>query len=429
MKDAGEVIDMLDRGVMKDLRFVSFSFTNDDSGLMLLGISFALSKQYSDAISSNVIRGNERRAEEGKYLATAPHGYIKDDNGRLRPDDDSYEIISQGFRMRLEGATLQSVANFLSESDYTYLVGKTRKRTKFTKNKVTNIFKNPVYAGVMLHADKIALDLCDFYDFMPVVNVDEFLAINKHSTESIIKRIQRSLGSYSRRADLLAGLVYCSECLQPTVPAITTKWDREKTRIVSRYFYYKCHTKSCSRKGKSTRAKVIISFVKEFLAKRPFSNRSTYNHYKKETERVSKERAKKARDRKHKIVAALRRFESESADIRSTLAGERNKELIKGLRGDHDVIAKNIQTLEKEMQSCEKVIQAEKMVPLTFKKFVELFDNMATQMGGIENMNDLDFVIRKIFSNFYVDGKKVDSARLCEPFSTLNVDEVLLGGR
>jgi site-specific DNA recombinase len=71
MKDAGEIIDLLDKGIIKDLQFVSFTFENNASGKMLLGIAFVLSKQYSDQLSNNVCRGVKRSIEEGKWLTTA----------------------------------------------------------------------------------------------------------------------------------------------------------------------------------------------------------------------------------------------------------------------------------------------------------------------------------------------------------------------
>src|SRR5437763_480259 len=46
MKEAGEIIDLLDKGVLKDLRFATSTFENSPTGKMLLGISFVLSKQY-----------------------------------------------------------------------------------------------------------------------------------------------------------------------------------------------------------------------------------------------------------------------------------------------------------------------------------------------------------------------------------------------
>src|ERR1700685_587066 len=38
MKDAGEIIDLLDKGIIKNLKFVSFNFDNTPSGKMHLGI-------------------------------------------------------------------------------------------------------------------------------------------------------------------------------------------------------------------------------------------------------------------------------------------------------------------------------------------------------------------------------------------------------
>lgn len=48
MKEGGEIIDMIDEEEIKDLKFVTHHFTKDANGKMLLGMSFVLSKQYSD---------------------------------------------------------------------------------------------------------------------------------------------------------------------------------------------------------------------------------------------------------------------------------------------------------------------------------------------------------------------------------------------
>jgi DNA invertase Pin-like site-specific DNA recombinase len=64
MKDAGEIIDMLDTGLLKDLKFPTATFENNPTGKMMLGISFVLSKQYSEHLSESVTRGNRRATEE-----------------------------------------------------------------------------------------------------------------------------------------------------------------------------------------------------------------------------------------------------------------------------------------------------------------------------------------------------------------------------
>jgi DNA invertase Pin-like site-specific DNA recombinase len=65
MKEAGEIIDLVDKKVIKDLQFATSRFENTPSGKMLLGISFVLSKQFSEHLSEQVSRGNRRKTEKG----------------------------------------------------------------------------------------------------------------------------------------------------------------------------------------------------------------------------------------------------------------------------------------------------------------------------------------------------------------------------
>lgn len=73
MKEAGEHIDLLDKGILKDLRFATSTFENSPTGKMLLGISFVLSKQYSEHLSESVSRGNKHKTEDGKFEAWISH--------------------------------------------------------------------------------------------------------------------------------------------------------------------------------------------------------------------------------------------------------------------------------------------------------------------------------------------------------------------
>ncbi len=103
MKDAGVIIDLVDKNIIKDLKFVSFMFENNASGKMFLGITFAISKQYSDKLSDDVSCGNRLSIEEGKYINKAKHGYFKDADQFLRPDENNFTLIRTAFQMRLEG--------------------------------------------------------------------------------------------------------------------------------------------------------------------------------------------------------------------------------------------------------------------------------------------------------------------------------------
>lgn len=118
MKEAGEIIDLIDKGIIRDLKFVSFNFDNNTSGKMLLGIAFVLSKQYSDQLSDDVTRGVKKNIEEGKYINSPKHGYYKDKNQYLRPDGRNFQLIKEAFQKRLEGETIKNIAEFLNEEGY-----------------------------------------------------------------------------------------------------------------------------------------------------------------------------------------------------------------------------------------------------------------------------------------------------------------------
>lgn len=63
MKEAGMIIDLVDRGLIRDLQFSTFTFENTPAGKMLLGITFVMAKQYSEHLAESVDRGNKRAIE------------------------------------------------------------------------------------------------------------------------------------------------------------------------------------------------------------------------------------------------------------------------------------------------------------------------------------------------------------------------------
>lgn len=73
--DGGQIIYMLDQGVIRDLKFSTYTFENNSQGKFMLSIMFGQSKYYSDALSENVKRGNQTKLEMGWRPNHAPLGY------------------------------------------------------------------------------------------------------------------------------------------------------------------------------------------------------------------------------------------------------------------------------------------------------------------------------------------------------------------
>lgn len=54
-------------------------------------------------------------------------------------------------------------------------------------------------------------------------------------------------------------------------------------------------------------------------------------------------------------------------------------------------------------------------------------ENMPKNMAQITNINELDYVIKKIFLNFTIKAKNVDTYTLNKPFDALDTSKLLYG--
>ena len=96
------------------------------------------------------------------------------------------------------------------------------------------------------------------------------------------------------------------------------------------------------------------------------------------------------------------------------------KDDFKKAKAEHEQIRADIEKLQAK-------IADEKSAILLLPEFLENMDKVAKIIASTKSMSELDFCIKKVFSNFFVDKKNVVSARLSEPFARLNGSEVALG--
>ncbi len=90
--------------------------------------------------------------------------------------------------------------------------------------------------------------------------------------------------------------------------------------------------------------------------------------------------------------------------------------------------------LETQIKKLKQARERANDVILTYESFIELFQNLAQRIQNIESMAHLDFIIKKLFSNFVTDGKKVLQITQNSPFGelcgTLNpLDSVMVAPR
>jgi site-specific DNA recombinase len=423
MKEGGEVIDMLDTGDIGDIKFASgYTFTNDSSGKMLLGIAFVMAKQYSDQHSQNIRRAIKRKTREGKWAGSKlKHGYYKDRHHYLKPDGRNHELIKEAFSMRLDGQELKAIAEFLKNAGFPVATKHTKHKEMVVNDKfVSDLLRDPIYAGAMIFGD-VVVNLFEKYDFIPAVDaVDmERLLIKDGVRKSYnITDIVKPRGSI--KADLMRGMVVCSDCNRAMSTGITKK---TTTKGTTRYFYYRCDTKKCKRKGKSVRAKVVMEAAYNFLNKHPLASKKGYSHYQSQMAKVFESQQKQAAQDIKSFKAQIQHAKRRVADMKELIQEAKgDKMLVKEYEADmkkHIVATKDTGKKLKKLEAIKLNAQG---ALVSFEEFHELFQNIAEYIQKIDSMADLDFIMRKLFMNFVVENGKVTEVTQNSPFRELCLD-------
>ena len=428
MRDAGEIIDLVDKGTIKDLKFPTFNFDNSAGGKMHLGITFVLSKHYSDHLRESVERGNRNRIAEGKYINRPKYGYIKDSNQHLLQDtkNDNFNLIRNAFKMRVEGKTLEEIGKYLNENNLTVTTTKSegvvRHAYKMTKQRVSRIMSDLIYIGILQYGKNEAVNLFEKYGFVPMLSVEDFLKVNKMGkNEKVIRLVRKYHRAESVKASLMRDMVICSYCGKSMTAGITPKKTKDGT---TNYYYLRCDTLSCERKGKSVRAIVFIDYLCHYLEQKPFSSQKSYEHYAEEMKRVSGQRLADAQRNLRSLQSQKLAQEEKIESIKEILSSNEDDTVKQLYREDLKPTQNKMKEIEEKMEQTKEFIQAGKVSILTYAEFIELMEKMPQIIRKMNNLNDMDIIIRKIFLNFFTDGKNVTKLTLNSPFDRLETVKV-----
>ena len=420
MKEAGEIIDMLDKGVIKDIKFANgHNFSNEPSSKMLLGIAFVMAKQYSDQHSQNVKRAVNRITAEGKVFDRPKHGYYKDSNGFPRPDGENWQLLKNAFSMRIyDKLPLDEIAKWLTDQGYPLKTAYTeRKSIVVNRTFLSDLFRDPYYAGALIHGDQV-INLIEKADFQPMLTVEEFdILARENGIKKRFTLAETFMPKGAVKADFLRGIVNCGGCGRKMSTGLTTK--KMSNGQTTRYFYFRCDAPKCKYHRKSVRAKVIMDAVYNFLASHEMNFEKGYEAYVREMHRLIEKRDK---DIDREIKSFNQRLMFLKKDIIDT------KELLKK---EHSGVIKNeyrkdlkdqlikVENFEGVLQRLkeEKVNQYE--VVKKYEEFIELFKNLANYIQKLTSITDLDEVLKMLFSNFVLEGSKVTEIKQNSPFGEL----------
>lgn len=422
MREGGELIDMLDERVLKDLCFVTHYFTNDANGKMLLGMAFVFSKHYSDDLSQKVTRGVRRSFWEGKSSGTPKYGYIRDEQGIYQPDGRNFELTSEAWWMRKNGATYREIADFLKREGFGRRIKGRRAKRKgqvivLDWRRLTKMFSDPFYYGVLVQAGKtVDLRTLPGYNFQPAVSEEDW----QHVQALAYTRRRRVQVKERKPFYPLKGLVKCLNCGH-AMYAGASKGHK-------RYLYYRCDTKGCSRTPKSIRANKVFDGIYRLFEGGLGLTAADYEHYRTRLGSINERKREQLAIKLHSAQGARSAVQRDITDRSlaivnydkdSTIWKVNNEEIkklaaqLEGLEHDITHITQDMHKVEGQSVSIEQFLNLSKLAGIKLKS-----------AGPAAK----DRVCRMVFLNLVVDTEKVVDFKIREPFASLVESKKFLSG-
>jgi site-specific DNA recombinase len=145
-KDGGEIIYLIDQGVIKDLRFPTYMYDSSPHGKFNLSLAFGFSKLFIDNLVQNVNRGLREKIKRGEYPGLAPRGYINNPKTRqIDINPKCFDIIKEVFEKYAIGSiTLPEIRKELFKHGMQTRAGNPLSFTTIKEN----MLSNPFYYGV-----------------------------------------------------------------------------------------------------------------------------------------------------------------------------------------------------------------------------------------------------------------------------------------
>lgn len=201
--DGGRLIYMLDCGVIRDLKFATYTFENNSQGKFMLQIMFGQSKYYSDALSDNVKRGNRTKIDKGWRPNQAPLGYFNDpDTKTIVKDPTHLPLVRAMFELMLTGSyTVKQIA-VIARDEWSFRTPK-KKRTGGTPLALSSVYRllaNPFYAGIIVWDGQTYPGKHE-----AIVTIDEF-----EQVRSLLQRPGRIRPQ--RHVFPFTGMIRCGSC-------------------------------------------------------------------------------------------------------------------------------------------------------------------------------------------------------------------------
>ena len=433
MLEAGTLLDMLTPAkgekdpILKAMVFPTGNFENNSSGRLALAVTFSLATQYSEHLSEQVTSGHQKNLKRGKSSGTTKWGYVRDARGFYVPDEN-YAGVKKGWQMILDG---KSQAEVLQHWKKLGVVRKTKpdengvqKIIKPTKQILTNLFRDPIYYGILVQAGE-TVDLREAQpDFQPMITEEEYGKVQaildgryqthrKHSDSTIFLPLK--------------GLVICDVCGHKMYPGASGGSNKNR-----KFIYYRCQNKTCGRKIKGIRGKVIFDDIYTTL-KAMKLNKNSYEIYSKAIDKYAETEIAELKIERSSLIGSKNQYASDLKIENKNFANMSDPALktppatMKACRERINELTAIINDIDEDIKAINEVLKDPASRRLTRDEFFNLVQTSGERVKK-GTFAEKDAIVRKMFSNLRITDKN-KLIYLCKPeFDGLFSGEKVLNG-
>jgi len=273
------------------------------------------------------------------------------------------------------------------------------------------MLRETIYCGFLQYGVARPVDLVELYGFEAMIEVDEFLKINKiDKLERIVTK--GNVLSKTKLINLLKGRVTCGHC------GSFMHSNSGTGKMGRTYVYFRCDNKNCPFKignpnnprnyKHQVRANVVTNAAIDTLAAAQFELKKAYSNYISEQERaieaenielLSQER--RARANKQQTEADLERAKSVVSDPNKTdVASYYQADIKKYIELDLPKYEHELSAVKQKQQSLKASIVSE-------EKFLKLMQNVADYLSDLQDLDQINETLEKFYSNFVVKDRAV----------------------
>ena len=249
--DGGQIIYLVDTGVIQELKFSTFWFDPTPQGKFMLSIAFGQSKYYIDNLSENIKRGHRQKLKNGLWPQMAPLGYLNNkETKQIYVDKTKAKFIKKAFEAYASGKyTLKEVRKIING------LGLRGRRDKMlSTSNYQYLLQNPFYYGLIRYNG-------EYFEgkHEPIISKKLF-----DQVQEVMKRKSKPQKADKMKFFLYRGLLKCDEC------GFTITADKKIKPSGKSYTYYYCTKKNPNHKCSQnvfTREEKISSQINEAIQK------------------------------------------------------------------------------------------------------------------------------------------------------------------